>query len=166
MNSRIRLAATLCALTVVTPLYAQRPTDVVKWTVKAPTAALKPGVATGVELTAEVEPGWHLYALTQPKGGPAELSIAPAKGKPFNIKVRDIAAPAPRVERDLNFSLDTHQYEGKVVFTLPVVARRHAASGKQSLPLEITFQACGNGICLRPFTQTVPLDVTVAGASR
>jgi hypothetical protein len=115
-----------------------------------------------VQLTADVEPGWHLYALTQPKGGPVPLSMVVGKGRPFEIKARDIEAPPPRVEPDPNFSLDTHQHEGKVLFSLPVSAKRDATPGKHTVPIDITFQACGNGICLRPFTQTLPVDITVA----
>ena len=161
MNRGIRLAAAVFVLGAGTSVFAQRPTDVVKWSVTDSVRDVKPGGVVKVALTADVAPGWHLYALTQPKGGPNPLKIAIAKGQPFDIAAADITAPAPAVTKDDNFGLETRQYDGKVVFTVPVSAARTAPSAQHEVPIEITFQACGNGICLRPFTQTLPVALTV-----
>ena len=160
MTRVIQLAA-MIALSATVAVLAQRPTDVVKWSVTSSGRDVKLGDTVKVEVTADVAPGWHLYALTQPKGGPNPLKIAVAKGQPFEIKAAEIAAPAPEVTRDANFDLETRQYDGKVVFTVPVSAARTATAGRHEVPLEITFQACGNGICLRPFTQTLPVSLAV-----
>jgi DsbC/DsbD-like thiol-disulfide interchange protein len=154
-------AATILALTATVGVLAQRPTDVVKWSVADGVRDVKLGATVKVEVTADVAPGWHLYALTQPKGGPNPLKIAVAKGQPFEIKASAITAPAPDVTKDANFDLETQQYDGKVVFTVPVSAAKTAPAGHQKVPIEITFQACGNGICLRPFTQTLPVNFSV-----
>jgi hypothetical protein len=46
------------------------------------------------------------------------------------------------------------------VFTVPV-SLPASISGKAEIPLEITFQACGNNICLRPFTEKISVPLTV-----
>lgn len=153
--------AVLCAGAVVA---AQRPTDVVKWSVKPDALSLKPGSAARVAVTARMEPGWHLYALTQPKGGPKPLEIAIREGAPFSIDRPAIEAPAPRVISDPSFELETRQYDGAVTFTVPVAAARTAPAGAHEATIDITFQACGNGICLRPYTQKLPLRITVAAS--
>lgn len=161
MTRSISLAAAMFVVAGGAAVFAQKPTDVVKWTANAGAREVKAGGTVPVALTAEVAPGWHLYALTQPKGGPNPLEIVVAQGKSFAIKAADITAPAPEVTSDVVFGLETRQYDGKVVFTVPITAAAAATAGRHSVPIEITFQACGNGICLRPFTQTLPLELIV-----
>jgi thiol:disulfide interchange protein DsbD len=136
----------------------QRPADVVRWSA-APSTAVAPNGAVKVQLTATIQSGWKLYALTQPKGGPKPLAIEVADGAPFTIAKKQIVAPKPKTLKDENFSLETLYYEHEAVFTVPVAVSA-AATAKTEIPLEITFQACGEGICLRPFTEK--LTVTIA----
>lgn len=142
--------------------HAQKPTDIVHWSAKAPSASVKAGGTAKVELTAEIESGWHLYALSQKPGGPPPLAIGVAKGSPFEIRTRDIVAPAATVAADPNFNLETQYYEDKATFTVPLVATTAARAGKQAVPIEVTFQACSSRMCLRPHTETVSVDVTLA----
>ena len=113
-----------------------------------------------IELTARIEDGWKLYALSQPKGGPLPLEIVVAKGAPFTLVAKDITAPLPKVHNDANFKLETQYYEREAAFTVPITVSKKS-SGKQQVPLDVTFQACGAEICLRPFTQRVNVDVVV-----
>ena len=130
----------------------QRPADVVKWSATA--SALEGAGTVKVLLTATIEPGWKLYALSQPKGGPQPLAIEVADGAPFTIAKKQIVAPKPKTLKDENFDLQTLYYDTQAVFTVPVSVPP-SVSGKAEIPLEITFQACGNNICLRPFTEKV-----------
>ena len=150
----------------VTSALAQRPADVVHWTAKGPSASVRAGGVARVQLTADVEEGWHLYALTQAPDGPPPMGIAVAKGQPFTINVKDIDAPAPTVASDPNFGTETQYYEGKTTMNVPLAARRDAKTGKYSVPIEVTFQVCSNRMCLRPFTQPLPVEVTVAAPAK
>lgn len=115
-----------------------------------------------LDIGATIQEGWHLYALTQPKGGPNPLRIELAAGSPFTVDVKGIKAPAPVAVKDENFDLETRQYDRAVTFKVPIRIPRDAAAGPHSLTFEITFQACGNGICLRPYTAKLPVEVTVS----
>ena len=139
----------------------QRPTDIVRWSATGPAKAVAPGGVAKIELTAKIEDGWKLYALSQAKGGPVPLSIVVEKGAPFTLAQKGITGPLPKLQKDDNFNLETQYYEHEAVFALPVTVSKTAA-GKQRVPLEITFQACGAAICLRPFTQRVEADVSVS----
>ena len=130
----------------------QRPADIVKWS--AAPASVAAGETLKFQLTATIESGWKLYAISQPEGGPKPLAIEIADGAPFTIAKKQIVAPKPKTLKDENFGLTTLYYEKEAVFSVPVSAQPPAASATQ-IPLEITFQACGNGICLRPFTEKV-----------
>lgn len=154
-------AAVLLIVLLAAPLAAQRPTDIVKWSAKAVETEVKPGAVVPIEMTADVQKGWYLYGLAQPKGGPIPLNFAGVKGKLFRVQPKDIKGPDPIVKEDLVFDLTTRMHEGKAVFSVPVLVARGVAAGQQTVPIEITFQACGNGICLRPYTHTVKVDVVV-----
>ena len=139
----------------------QRPADVVKWSAATtPVQTVTAGGTVKVSLTARIQNGWKLYALSQPRGGPKPLGIELAPGAPFTISTKQIAGPKPKVMKDENFDLETLYYENEAVFTVPVTLAT-SVSGTTHIPFEITFQACGNGICLRPFTEKVSVDVTV-----
>jgi len=155
------MALLLLALLAVFAPSMQRPGDVVKWSASAPAKPVVAGGEVRIALTAKVEGGWKLYALTQPKGGPLPLSIVTTKGAGFAVDPRNIVGPRPKVLKDENFKLDTLYYEDEAEFTVPVRIPKTTSAGRQSLSIDVTFQACGESICLRPFTQRVGLDITV-----
>jgi thiol:disulfide interchange protein DsbD len=148
----------LLLLTFVIPL--QRPSDIVRWTATAPAKPVAPGGTAKIELQADIEDGWKLYALSQPKGGPVPLAINLEKGSTFTLVQKQITGPLPKLLKDANFNLETQYYEHDAAFTVPVTLPK-TASGKQQIPLDITFQACGASICLRPFTQRLTAEVVV-----
>lgn len=138
----------------------QRPTDVVKWSATPPAAQVAPGGVAVVTVTARVQRGWKLYAIEQPKGGPIPLAFAVAKGSPYRLAPKAIAGPKAKVQKqDANFAVDTYYYENEAAFTVPVNVGN--AAGPQTLPLEVTFQACGAELCLRPFTEKLAVPITV-----
>ena len=138
----------------------QRPSDIVRWTASVPAKPAGPGAVVKVELGAKIEDGWKLYAMTQPKGGPVPLAINLEKGTTFTLLQKQITSPLPKVLKDDNFNLEPQYYEHEAVFTVPVTLPK-ATTGRHQIPLDVTFQACGASICLRPFTQRVNVDVVV-----
>lgn len=149
-------------LAIASVAAAQRPTDVVKWSAQPPAKPVQAGGVAKVALTADVEPGWKLYALTQPKGGPVPLAITVAKGAPFTLAAKEIGSPAAKAQKDELFSGgNTQYYESEAVFVLPIAVPKTAAPGDHTVPVEVTFQACGKEICLRPFTQRLEVKLTV-----
>jgi thiol:disulfide interchange protein DsbD len=151
---------TLVAL-VLSPV--QRPTDVVKWSAEAAPATVTDGTTVSIKVSAQVQPGWKLYAIEQAEGGPKPLSFATAKGSPFQIVSKRIVAPPSKLQKqDENFALDTRYYENGAAFAIPVTVARQVPAGAHEIPLEVTFQACGAELCLRPFTQKLPVRISIA----
>jgi DsbC/DsbD-like thiol-disulfide interchange protein len=138
----------------------QRPADVVRWSAAPVTTTAPAGGIVQVSVTAKIQDGWKLYAITQPEGGPKPLTIDLATGAPFTITKKQIVAPQPKTMKDENFDLETRYYEGEATFRVPVTVGR-SVSGKTNVPFEITFQACGAGICLRPFTENISAPVEI-----
>lgn len=139
----------------------QRPADVVRWTAAAPSASAAPGATLKVIVSARVQPGWKLYAIDQPADGPEPLTFGVAKDSGFSVTAKQITAPKAKVQNDENFGLQTRYYENDVSFTVPIGVSR-AASGATHVPLEVTFQACGRDICLRPYTEKLQVPITIS----
>ena len=49
--------------------------DPAKWSLELHPAAAAPGSKVVAGLAAKIEPGWHLYSLTTPAGGPIATTI-------------------------------------------------------------------------------------------
>jgi DsbC/DsbD-like thiol-disulfide interchange protein len=154
------LAGFAFALTAAGPaLLAQKSEEVVRWSARAP--AVKPGGAAAVELKAEIDAGWHLYALTQVDGGPPPLAIEIAKGQTFTLDKDRISGPLPAVIKGTGSEPDSFHYDDKVTLIVTVKAPKTAKAGKHTVPLEVTYQVCSGSICLRPTTAVVPVELTV-----
>jgi hypothetical protein len=150
----------LCAV-----VSAQRPSDVIRWSAVGPDGPVRPGAIVVIRVTADIDPGWHLYAFNQPSGGPRSLEVNAAKGTPLTVVGAKIDAPPPKVQHDPNFNLDTRYYDEPTTISVPVRVVTTATPGVRRAALEILFQACTERLCLRPFTETVTVEITVAGGS-
>jgi DsbC/DsbD-like thiol-disulfide interchange protein len=141
---------------------AQRPTDVIRWSAAGPDVPVKRGSSAMIRLTVDIEPGWHLYAFKQPPGGPRSLEVNAGKDAPIAIVTAKIDAPPPKVQHDPNFKLDTPYYDERTTITVPVRIAASAEAGSRRASLDIVFQACTERLCLRPYTETVTVDLTIA----
>ncbi len=133
-----------------------------KWTLESEVKGrgIKSGETINVTLKAEVEPGWHLYALDQPAGGPIATTIRVAEGRPFEI-VGDIKSPEPKTAPDPNFIVNdkpllTKYFELSAVFELLLKSQTRAAS--DDLAVDVRYQLCNDTFCLPPRTKRVSFD--------
>ena len=116
-------------------------------------------------ITAEIETGWHLYALDQPSGGPIATTIKSGDPSQFIIDGK-INAPKPISKIDPLFldangkGLETRYYEGTVVFGIPIKAVTEAHIPQLEYAFEVRYQLCNDTYCLPPKT----VRVTQAGA--
>jgi DsbC/DsbD-like thiol-disulfide interchange protein len=160
---RLRILAVLALSLIAGPsALAQKSADIVRWSAKAPAAAVKPDGTATIVLSAEIETGWHLYALTQPEGGPPPLAIGVAKGQPFTLDAAAISGPLPAMTKGVGSEPDSFHYDDKVALSVPVKAPKTVKLGKHSVPLEVTYQVCSGSVCLRPATAVLPVELTVA----
>jgi DsbC/DsbD-like thiol-disulfide interchange protein len=140
---------------------AQGPIQPVQWSSAAvPKAPVKPGTKIAIELSAEVQEGWHVYGLTQVSGGPTPLRVLLDENG--TVQTAGAASGAAPVKKhDSSFNLDTELYIHSFSLHLPVQVKRNASTGKQSIPVSVRFQACSDRICLPPRTVhlTVPIEI-------
>ena len=145
----------------VRPASAQK---AVYWTAaRADAAPVKAGGPVKVDLSARIDEGWHLYALTQVAGGPNALTITVPKDQPFALS-GPIEAPVPKTEFDPNFSLDTQFHADRAVFTLPLKVAAGTKDGTYRFKAVVAFQVCNDKICLPPTEEELTVDIPVGTA--
>ena len=154
MNTTRRTLALLAVLFgSCAVLHAQRATEIVKWnaTVSKSTAA-----SASVALSATIQDGWHVYALSQPAGGPTPLKITIPSGAPFALQAPIAEAKVTRRE-DPSFKMETVFYLNSV--NLIVTVKKAGTSAAETLPVDVRFQACNDRLCLPPYTAHLTADL-------
>lgn len=133
---------------------------VVHWQVKsAPTKPVKAGAAFSVVITGVPDPGWHLYALQEPDGGPFATEIALAEGDPADLLRVDESRP--KVLPDANFQRPTEFFDGPADFTLHLRAFKDNGGNTTGLRVLVRYQSCNDRVCLPPHTETIPVALQI-----
>ena len=135
--------------------------DPVHWNVTADPSPHRAGEVFTVNATAQIDPGWHIYSVTQGAGGPFPTRFVIPAG-PFRLSGA-VASPKPVVEMDPNFGIQTETLAGNPVFRVPVQVTVEAP-GTQTLHVNVRYQACDESNCLPPRTDKLSLPIAlVAG---
>ncbi|SEB51261.1 protein-disulfide reductase DsbD N-terminal domain-containing protein [Terriglobus roseus] len=124
----------------------QRPSEIVKWDASV---AHSSAYSASVALHATIQDGWHVYALSQPPGGPTPLKISIPAGAPYALQ-SPVAEGKVTKHEDANFKMETLYYLNAVSFTLAV--KKDGAATPETIPVDVRFQACSDRLCLPPYT--------------
>jgi len=151
MRSSCKLVALLLLATAAAANAAAKPP--VTWHLKATPKLVKQGAKFSVTLTGTLDPGWHLYALEEPEGGPVATEVALTEGDPADL-IR-VEESKPKVLPDPLFQKPTGFFDTTAEFTLHLQAIKNAASPTQQLRVLIRYQSCNDRVCLPPHTDTV-----------
>jgi len=138
--------ATLLSLLPFATALAQTP-GTVQWVASAPASAGRDGVIV-VNVAAQIEKGWHVYAQTQSPHGPTPLRVALEAGAPYEL-VGAVTGTKPLMRHDPSFDLDTQFYTENFLLKVPVKAMTGAQPG---VPLTVRFQMCSDTTCMPPKT--------------
>ncbi|HMS09310.1 MAG TPA: cytochrome c biogenesis protein CcdA, partial [Pyrinomonadaceae bacterium] len=135
---------------------AQNPT---KWVLESPAKgrSIKAGEEVEVKVKAAVEPGWYLYGLDQPEGGPIATRVTVHESIPFEL-VGPVGFPPPKTKEDQNFIVDgkpllTKYYEQAVEFSVKLKAKQETSA--DAIAVDVRFQLCDDRVCLPPRTKRV-----------
>jgi thiol:disulfide interchange protein len=134
--------------------------DPVQWTLGAVnnTTNIKPGGHVWLELTASIQPEWHLYSPTTPPGGPIITTIRLAENPALESFA--VYRPKPVRKLDPNFQLETETYTAKAVFLI-VATLKPSAKGMTTLEAAVRYQACTEVKCLPAVKKSVSAVITV-----
>ena len=156
-SSEIIFGTLISLVAIVNPSGAQAPTPVT-WAVKtAPHGNVKPGSKFAVSVVGTVQPGWHLYAMEEPEGGPIATQVGLAEGDAASVL--RVSASKPQTIHDDALQLDTGVYLTTAEFTLSLQAA--AAPSHDPLHVLVRYQTCNNKVCLPPRTQTIEVPVRI-----
>jgi len=157
----IRLPRSFAAalLLITTAAYAA-PKSPAHWHVKTVPTSAKAGAKIALTISGQIDPGWHLYAMEEPDGGPIATVVGLAEGDPADLLSVDESKPI--LIDDPLFHLRTGFFRSAVDFTLHLRVDPSAKPGLNPLHVLIRFQSCNDQVCLPPRTDTleVPLNVT------
>lgn len=153
---------TLCIVLAAGLASAQR-LNPVKWSLELQPAAAPPGAKVLARLEAKLDPGWHLYSPTTPRGGPNPTAIRVAENPA--VESFRVFEPAPKRALDPNFNLDTETYEASAVFLIEVELQKDAPAGASELTAQVRYQACNDRECLPPVTRTAGATLTIGAGS-
>jgi thiol:disulfide interchange protein len=136
----------------------------VKWSARIPSqGALKPGQKTSASLSAEIENGWHVYAISQPPGGPVAMAVTAPAGQPFRL-AGAVTGTKPDHKFDPNFLINTSFYQQSLTLTVPLLVERSAHAGEQKAKIDVLFQTCNSSMCLPPTTAHLEATATIGVA--
>lgn len=153
----------ILTLALAATTMAQAPRDVVvRWSASVPSdETIAAGELVEVVLTAEIEPGWKMYALTQVGAGPQALTITTAPGSTVRIE-GNVVAPLPFSAFDPTFNTEARYHAETAAFYVPLRIPSTAA-GRLVAELDATYQACTDRVCLPPTTARIAVVLPVPG---
>ncbi|HEX5103731.1 MAG TPA: protein-disulfide reductase DsbD domain-containing protein, partial [Pirellulaceae bacterium] len=105
-----------------------------------------------LSLTATIEPGWHVYSVTQLKGGPMASKIKVAESPDFKVLGPFQPDRPPHIQQLEIYKVPVEEHEGTVTWSAPI----EIAEGvdPQSLTIGLTYsgQVCSD-VCIPIFNQ-------------
>lgn len=114
-----------------------------------------------VEITIDIQDGWHIYAEL-PKDHPSILTkieiVSPKGIKETGDMVRPETVP------DKN-ELGVSYFEGEAVFKQKLKIEKKPADGTQ-IEVKVRYQACTDKMCQPPKTKTIKLDLPKPKANK
>jgi thiol:disulfide interchange protein DsbD len=155
---RLALATLVaCAL----PVAAEAQKNPVSWKlVLTSSGDVMPGRSFDATLVATIDPGWHLYAMQEPDGGPPPTNIAVLPGSPFAL-ASEIVSATPERAFDPNFNMETEWYKDTARFLLPLKAAAGTAYGRHRLEVTTTWVTCSDTLCYPPADAVLSLNVVI-----
>jgi len=128
-------------------------------------SAARAGEVVHVEMTAEMEHEWHIYALHDAGEGPIATVIT-INGD-YVSRQGKIDEPEPIEKYDEGFDTITRYHEGTTRYTIPVQLDGNIDPGDIILKASILYQVCNASLCYPPKEVTVDVPIVIeAGEPR
>lgn len=104
-----------------------------------------------LSITAKIQPGWHIYSLTQKSGGPVKSEIDLKKSTDYRLlgKFEPVVPPVKHAEPAFN-NLEVETHEKEVTWRAPVELAAGIKPEKLSVAGDVTVQVCSDKNCLPP----------------
>jgi hypothetical protein len=140
-------------------MHGNTPKPPVSWQLKSAPPSTKPGAKITLTISGIIDPGWHVYALEEPEGGPIATVVGLTEGDPADLLT--VNESKPILIDDPIFHLRTGFFQSTVDFTLHLRVDPAAKPGPNPLHVLIRYQSCNDQVCRPPHTDTVEVPLTV-----
>ena len=121
--------------------------------------AVRPDSSIAAALILNIQAGWHINTANPSD----ETMIATSADviSPSGVEVVSISYPHG-IQRKFAFSENAIEvYEGTQILYLKLHITPETPFGRIQLPIDISYQACNNVLCLAPATRRVIVDINV-----
>lgn len=99
-----------------------------------------------IVMTAEIDNGWHLYAMDIAKGGPIATSFTFEEPSGYALEGKPVAIDKPEVKFDNSFGMDIGMHSVRAGFRQKITVTQYPDTVKGF----VTFMSCDDKQCLPP----------------
>jgi len=108
-----------------------------------------------IQITAEIEPGWHLYSAQTPKNaGPIPVGFEVQKNRFVKIKEPFVEKTKAIKKFDANFDSDVYIFEDKFQGEFKVKSKNDTI-----LNMTVTYMICNEVMCLPPVDEILSIKL-------
>ena len=108
-----------------------------------------------IQITAEIEPGWHLYSAQTPKNaGPIPVGFEVQKNRFVKIKEPFVEKTKAIKKFDANFDSDVYIFEDKFQGEFKVKSKNDTI-----LNMTVTYMICNEVMCLPPIDEILSIKL-------
>jgi len=117
--------------------------------------------AYDIVMTANLDDGWHLYAMDIAEGGPIPTSFTFEPSSGYELSGKPFATTKPEVKFDNSFGMNIGMHSGSAEFRQKVIVRKYPAVVKGL----VTFMSCNDKQCLPPRDVDFAVEIKGDGAA-
>ncbi len=101
-----------------------------------------------LEVQAQIEKDWHIYAIYDVPEGPEPTVINVSSSQV--VKTGKVIEPEPIVTYDEGFDNITKYHEGNPLFKVPIIIEKNLPNGLYSFDVTVQYQVCTGNLCYPP----------------
>jgi len=106
--------------------------------------------------TATIQPGWHLYNLQIPEGGPIATSFTFDKTKSVKFEGKVFSENTPIKSYDKSFSMELEYFSNKVIFKQKIKINKGNSTKVKG---NIRFMCCDDHQCIPPTEHNFEISI-------
>ncbi|HWR75346.1 MAG TPA: cytochrome c biogenesis protein CcdA [Bacteroidales bacterium] len=110
-----------------------------------------------IVMTADIDNGWHLYAMDIAEGGPIATSFTFEEPAGYSLEGKPVAVDKPEVKFDNSFGMDIGMHSVRAGFRQKITVSQYPATVQGF----VTFMSCDDKQCLPP--RDVEFSVVISG---
>jgi len=115
-----------------------------------------------IQLDAQIDDPWHMYAMKLEKDGPIPTAFSVKKGTGYELlgELKELTKPLIKFDKGFRFNVGLYAKEASFLQEVRVLTEKGA-----KVTIYVEYQCCNDEICLPPFTDSFLVDLPGLEAS-